>query len=145
MTQHIKNSYNKKGNIERQVITIPQSELTDKQVIGRKIDIKTKSTITLPPHHISIVPLTSMNFPNKIQTNTLLEMEESPWNPGGDSIRIKRNTTFSYMKELDHVEKSQSEQQENIKKIAEIIQEQVPPMPEKSAFFFITTFIQNQK
>ena len=34
-------------------------------------------------------------------------------NPGDDSISIKRNTTISYMKESDYVEKSQNEQ-ENI-------------------------------
>ena len=39
------------------------------------------------------------------------------WNPGGDSISIKRNTTISYMKESDYVKKSQSEQQENMEKL----------------------------
>ena len=70
-----------------------------------------------------------MNYPNKIHTDTLLEMEENPfftieqpnvtiipalqkfdkrtpdkfmailWNLGGDSIIIKRNTTVDYIKE----------------------------------------------
>ena len=36
------------------------------------------------------------------------------WNPGGESMSIKRNTTISYKIESDYVKKSQSEQQENI-------------------------------
>ena len=39
------------------------------------------------------------------------------WNPGGESISIKRKTTIGYMKESDYVENSQNEQ-ENIDKTA---------------------------
>ena len=39
----------------------------------------TKSTVTLQPHHISVVPLISINDPNKIHTDTLLEVEENPF------------------------------------------------------------------
>ena len=90
-------------------------------------------------HHISIVPLTTINYPNKMHTDILLGIEENPfftiehpnitiipalqkldnitpdkfmavlWNPGGDSINIKRNMTIGYMKESDYVETSQSE------------------------------------
>ena len=57
------------------------------------------------------------------------------WNPGGDCISIKRNTTIDYMKESDYVEKSQNEQ-EKFGKIAGITQDKLPPMPEKSVFTF---------
>ena len=140
MTQGTKNSYSDKiGNIEMQIMIIHESELTDKQVTGEKICIITKSTVTLPQHHISIVLLTSINYSNKIHTDTLLEMEDNPfftieqtnvtiipalqklenrtpdkfmailWNPGVGSKRIKRNTTISYKKDSYYIEKSPSE------------------------------------
>ena len=114
-------------------MTIHESKLTNKQEKGKKIHVITKSTVTLPPHHISIIPLTPTDYPHKIHTDTLLEMEENPfftieqpditiilalqkldnkthdkfmtiiWNPGGDSISVKRNTTISYMKESDYI------------------------------------------
>ena len=66
-----------RGNTERQVMTIQEPELTDKQVKGDNICVINKTTVTLLPHHISIVPLTSINYPNKIHIDTLLEMEEN--------------------------------------------------------------------
>ena len=73
MTLQTESSYSdKKGNIERQVMAIHEPELTDKQTIGKKIHVITKSRITLPLHHISTVPLTSINYPNKTHTDTLL-------------------------------------------------------------------------
>ena len=60
-------------------MTIYEPELTDKQVIGEKIFVVTKNTVTSLFCHISIVPLTSIYYPNKIHTDTLLEMEENPF------------------------------------------------------------------
>ena len=60
----------KKGKIGRQVMTMHEPKIMDKQVIGEKIYIITKSTVTLTPDHISIAPLTSINYSNKIHTDT---------------------------------------------------------------------------
>ena len=67
------------------------------------------------------------------------------WNPGSESVSIKRNTTISYMKVSDYVKKSQSDQQKNIREIAEISQDKLPPMPEKSAFTFHHNFCPKPK
>ena len=109
----------KKGNSERQVMTIYEMKLTDKQERNEKIHVVTKHTIIIPPYHISIVPLPSINHTENIKTNTLLEIENSLffcikqlnititptlqklesrmpdkfmaylWNPGGKTITIK--------------------------------------------------------
>ena len=47
--------------------------------MNEKIHVVTKHTATLPPHHISIVPLSPINYTENIQTNTLLDMEENPF------------------------------------------------------------------
>ena len=87
-------------------------------------------------NNISIAPLTTLNYPNKIHADTLLEMDENPfftiehpnititpalqkldhrmpdkfmailWNPGGYYISIKRNTTAGYLTESDYARKS---------------------------------------
>ena len=44
-----------------------------------KMHVVTTHTVTLPPHHISIVPLTPINHTENIQTNTLPEMEANPF------------------------------------------------------------------
>ena len=118
----------KKGNIDGKVMAIHEPKLTNKQETDDKICVMTKSTVTLPPHHISIVSLTAINYPGKVHTDILLGMKENPfftikqqnitiipalqkldnrtpdkfmavlWNPGADSISIKRNTTIGYMK-----------------------------------------------
>ena len=59
-------------------MTIYEPKLPGKQMIGEKIHVITKSTVTLPPHHISIIPLISINYPNKKHTDTLLEIEGKP-------------------------------------------------------------------
>ena len=58
----------KKGNIEREVMTMYETKLTDKQEINEKIHVVTKYTVTLPPHHISLVPLTLICYAGNIQT-----------------------------------------------------------------------------
>ena len=69
----------KKGTIERHVMTIHEPKLTNEQETNEKICIVMKSMVTFPPHHISIAPLTPINYPDKIHTNTLLEMREIPF------------------------------------------------------------------
>ena len=159
-------------------------------MIGEKIWVATKCTVTLPTHHILMVvfryggwvvysytthPLylnTTINNnksskqdayryitgnrrksilnhqTSKCHNNTCiketwhrmpLEFMAVLLNQGGDSISIKRNTTIGYMKESDYVAKSQNEQ-EYIGEVAEIIQEKLPPMPEKLAFTFHHNF-----
>ena len=49
------------------------------------------------------------------------------WNPGGNSINIKRNTTISYMKESGYVDKFQNEL-ENIWEVAKITMEKLPAL-----------------
>ena len=60
-------------------MTIHEPELTNKQETDAKIHVITKSTVTLPPKHISIVPLTPINYSGKIHRDTLLEREENPF------------------------------------------------------------------
>ena len=62
------------------------------------------------------------------------------WNPGGDTISIKRNKNIGYMKESDYTEKSQSNQKENVREINEISQDKLHLMTEKSAFMFHQNF-----
>ena len=54
-------------------MTIHEPKLTDKQVIGGKIQVK-HSYFTIPQYLKSI---TSINYPNKIHTDTLLKMKEN--------------------------------------------------------------------
>ena len=78
MTRWMKNSYcNEKGNTERQVRTMYKTKLTNKQEINETTHVVTKHTATLSPHHISLVPLTPINYIGNIQTNILLDMEEN--------------------------------------------------------------------
>ena len=123
--------------------------------------------VTLPPHYISIVPLTPIKYKGNKQTNTLLEMEENHfffieqpnitiipalqklynrtpnqflaalWNHGGHSISIKKNVTIGYIRESEYIEKSQTDQQENIREVSKISQDKLPPMPEKSLKCFL--------
>ena len=101
-----------------------------------EILVITKGMVTLTPSPISIAPLTSINYPNKIHTDKLLEnpffaIEQTretiipalqkldnrtpdkfiavSWYPGGNSMSIKWTTTISYIKESDCAEKSQNE------------------------------------
>ena len=46
----MENSYcNKKGNIERQVMTTDEPKLTHKQTMGEKIGVTTNITVTILP------------------------------------------------------------------------------------------------
>ena len=103
-------------------------------------------------------------------TNTLLEIEENPflsieqpkitiiptlqksedripgtfmgvlWNPGEHTVTSKRNTTISYVKESNYIEKIYIAQQDNIGEVTKIPHEKLPPMPETSAFMFYYNF-----
>ena len=61
-----------KGNRERQVITMYGTKVPDKQDIIEKTLVVTTHTVTLPPNHISMVPLTLIHYTGNIQSNTLL-------------------------------------------------------------------------
>ena len=52
------------------------------------------------------------------------------WNPGGHTITIKRNMTIGYVK----AKNSQIDQKENVREVSIILQEKLPPMPEKPIF-----------
>ena len=69
----------KKGNSERQVMTIYETKLTDEQEANEKIHVVTKHTVTIPPYPISIMSLTPINHTKSIQTNTLTEIEGNPF------------------------------------------------------------------
>ena len=49
-------------------MTIHELKLTDKQ----EICLIAKITVTLLPHHMSVLPLTSTDYPNKIHKDTFL-------------------------------------------------------------------------
>ena len=119
----------KKGNAERQVMTKYETKLVDKQDMKEKTHEVATHTATFPPHHTSIVPLTSTHYTWNIQTDTLLEIEANPfslikqtkitiipalkrlhsrtpdkfmailWIPGGHFISIKKNMTIYYIKD----------------------------------------------
>ena len=164
-----------KGSIERHVMTIHDPKLTNKQKRNEKIHVVRKSTVTLPPHNISIVPLPSINYPDIMHTNILLEIKENPffsieqanitiipalqkldnrkldkfmailWNLVGHCISIKRNTAIGYMIESDYITKFQTNQQENIGEMCEVSQDKVPSMPEKTSFIFHHNFYPKPK
>ena len=46
-----------------------KTKLTDEQGKNEKIHVVTKHTAVLPPHHISIVPLTQIYYTENIQTH----------------------------------------------------------------------------
>ena len=132
------------------IMTLHEPILTIGLEIDEKIHVVTKSTVTLPPHHIAVVPLTPINYPDKMQANTLPEIKENPfhsveqlnitikpdlqkldsrtpdkfmailWNPGDHSISIKKNMTIGFMKELDYIKQFKADQQGNIREVAEI-------------------------
>ena len=80
MTWMMENGYGlKKGNTARQVMSINWPYWVDKQVLCERIWVTTKSTVTPPPHHSSIVPFTSTNYTNETYADTLMEMEENPF------------------------------------------------------------------
>ena len=60
-------------------MTMYKTKLTDKQEINEKTHVVAKHTVTLPPHHMSIVPLTPINYTGNIQANTPPEVEENPF------------------------------------------------------------------
>ena len=125
----------KKGNIERQVMTMYKTKLTDKQETNGKIFVVTQHTVTLPPYHISIVPLMAINYAANMHTNTLIEIDDNPffsieqpnitiipalqkldsqtpdkfmailWIQGSNSVSIK-NMTIGCIKESQDIEKS---------------------------------------
>ena len=106
----------------------------------QKLCLITTNTVTIPPYHISLVPLKTINQTKnaKIQSEALLEIEEYPeqqelvliptlqklgsrvpdaymavqWNPGGQTVILKRNRTIGYVKESDYIEKGPQEQPE---------------------------------
>ena len=95
----MENSYhNEIGNMERRVMTIHESKLTNKQETDEKNHIITKSTVTLSPHHISMVPLTLTNYSSKKHTDTLLEMEENTF----FAIEQPNITTIHALQKLDN-------------------------------------------
>ena len=87
---------------------------------------------------------------NNINPNTLIEIEENPflvieqqdivpipmlqklgchvpdvymavlWNPGGQTVILKRNMTIGYVKEADYMEKGPLDQHETVRKMTEI-------------------------
>ena len=59
--------------------------------------------------------------------------------------KYEKNMTIGYTKESEYIEKSQTDQQENIRKVSEISQDKLPPMPEKSAFAFHHNFYPKPK
>ena len=143
----------KKGNSQRQVMTISETKLLYKQEINEKICVVTKHTVTHLPYYISIVPLTSINHTESILINTLIEIEGNPffsleqpniiimptlqeldsrtpdkfitilWNPDDCSMHIKKNMTIGYVKESENIKKAQTDQQESIREVSEISQE----------------------
>ena len=64
-----------------------------------------KPFFTIEQPYVKIIPALK-----KLDNEPLNKFMAILWNPGGDSISIKRNTPISYMKESDYVEKSQNEQ-----------------------------------
>ena len=66
---------------------------------------------------------------------------EFRWSPH----KYKKNTTISYLKESEYIEKSETGQQENIREVSRISQDKLPPMPQKSAFTFHHNFYPNLK
>ena len=60
-------------------ITIYETKLTDEQEKNGVICLITQHTVTLPPHHMSIVPLTPINYTANMHTNILIEIEENPF------------------------------------------------------------------
>ena len=62
----------KKYNIERQVITIHESELTNKQETDVKCCVVTKSPITLPPLHLNSA-INTNKISRQKHTDTSLE------------------------------------------------------------------------
>ena len=87
----------KKGNSERQVMTMYKTKSTDKQERNEKICTVTKYTVTLPIFHISIVPLKPINHIESIETNTLIEIEEKPF----FSIETPNITIIPTLQKLD--------------------------------------------
>ena len=103
--------------------------------VGQKFHLMTNHTVTLPPYHISIVPLKSINhaLSSNFKPNTLIDIEEKPFlcikqlnltlipmvqklglrildvymavlfNPDGQFIILKRNTTIGYAGESDYM------------------------------------------
>ena len=67
----------KKGNSERQAMTMNETKLTDKQERDKNICVVTNHTVTISPYHISIVPLTPINQIRSIYTNIPLQIEDS--------------------------------------------------------------------
>ena len=56
----------KKGNSERQVMTMYETELTDKQERNERIHIETNYTVTISHYYISTVPLILINHTGSI-------------------------------------------------------------------------------
>ena len=71
----------KRCNSERQLMTMYETKLTDKQERNEKSQKVTNHTVTISPYHISVVPLTAINYIGSIQTNILVEIEENPFLP----------------------------------------------------------------
>ena len=78
-------------------MTMCESKLTDKQEKNGKIHIEIKHTVTFMPYHISVVPLTPINYTESIQTNALTEIE---WNPFF-SIEQPNITIIPMLQKLD--------------------------------------------
>ena len=105
-----------------------------------KIHLITTTTVTIPSHHISLVPLKAIKqaINTKFSSEALLEIEtveqselvlmptlerlgsEVPgtymavlWNPSGQNLILKWNMTICYVRESDYKEKGPQEQLEN--------------------------------
>ena len=156
----MKNSYSyKKGIPEKQVMTLFETQLAERQIIYERTHIVAGHTITIPPYHNSIIPLQPVNhtFETNLQPNTLLKLEENPFLfieqltitivpvLNGHTMILRETLPFEYVKESDYIEKHQIDQQDNIGEVTEISHQKLPPMPQKPAFMFHHNFTQNQE
>ena len=165
----------KKGNVKRQVMTMYEAKLGDKQHLKEKTHVVTTYTVTLPPHYISIVLLTPINYTRNMQTNTLLDIEANPfflieqpnvtvipalqklesrapdkfmailWNPGGQSTNIKKNITIGYIKELEYIKNPKLTKRKISGKFPKYLKKNYYLCLRNQHLHFITTSILNQK
>ena len=121
----LKASGSGKGTVASLKISTDEQNETDK-----KIPLIATATVTIPPHHLSLVSLKAINqvINTKFTSKALLEIEENPfltieqpelvlmstlhrlgsqvlWNPDGQNLILKQNMTISYVKKSDCKEK----------------------------------------
>ena len=59
--------------------------------------------------------------------------------------KYKKSTAIGYIRQSDYIEKSESDQQENIREVSKIFQDRLPDMPEELAFTFHHNFCSKPK